>query len=148
KPPPPRATFRAAYSGPSIAAILTNYTNYTMMTRGHVAVHAELAMLCRGVTQAEVEAARVKYGQHASAAVVIYMNHAAARAFRQGTNSYPVGSVIVKEKMFGGYFAKDGKPAHDATDGMGGMVKRAPGFDPAHGDWEYFYFDDITKVET
>jgi hypothetical protein len=28
------------------------------------------------------------------------------------------------------------------------MVKRAPGFDSAQGDWEYFYFDDPSKIES
>ena len=27
------------------------------------------------------------------------------------------------------------------------MVKRAPGYDPEHGDWEYFYFEDPAKIE-
>ena len=29
----------------------------------------------------------------------------------------------------------------------GGMIKRAPGYDPEHGDWEYFFFEDIAKIE-
>jgi len=28
------------------------------------------------------------------------------------------------------------------------MIKRRPGYDPAHGDWEYFYFEDANKVES
>ncbi len=146
--PPPSSTFKVAYPGPSLAGIIANYTNYTKMTDGHVSVNPELAMLCRGATQAEVEAARGKYGPHANAAIVVYMNHAAARAFHDGVVPYPPGAVIVKEKMLGGYITKDGKPSHGAEDGYGGMVKRAPGYDPAHGDWEYFYFDDLTKIET
>lgn len=147
KPLPP-STFKLEYSGPSIAGIVANYTNYSKMTEGHVAVNPELAMLCRGATQAEVEAARIKYGPHANAAILIYMNGRAARAFREGVIPYPTGAVIVKEKMLGGYITSDGGLSHDALDGVGGMVKRAAGFDPAHGDWEYFYFDDKKKIES
>ncbi|MDB6068335.1 MAG: hypothetical protein JWR26_4543 [Pedosphaera sp.] len=37
---------------------------------------------------------------------------------------------------------------HTGENGVGGMVKRAPGYDPAHGDWEYFYFDDAAKIQS
>ena len=33
------------------------------------------------------------------------------------------------------------------SNGVGGMIKRAPGYDPAHGDWEYFYFEKPEKIE-
>lgn len=48
----------------------------------------------------------------------------------------PVGSIIVKEKL-------------DGTNRLGYAVmqKRARGFDPLHGDWDYTYFDDgLSKV--
>jgi hypothetical protein len=32
--------------------------------------------------------------------------------------------------------------------GVGGMVKRHKGYDPANGDWEYFYFEDASKIES
>ena len=28
------------------------------------------------------------------------------------------------------------------------MIKRAPGYDPANGDWKYFYFEDGSAVES
>ena len=28
------------------------------------------------------------------------------------------------------------------------MIKRPPGYDPQHGDWEYFYFEQPTTVES
>jgi hypothetical protein len=39
-------------------------------------------------------------------------------------------------------------PSADPSHGVGGMVKRAAGFDPAHGDWEYFYFEDPAHIES
>jgi hypothetical protein len=63
---------------------------------------------------------------------------------------YPVGAVIVKEKQRlepdgGGQVT--GQEGSVASDGVGGMIKRLAGYDPEHGDWEYFYFEDPTKVE-
>ncbi len=148
KPAAPHSNFNLAYTGAPVSAIAGHYTNYVRVTPGTVFVNPELAMLCRGVTQEEVEAARLKYGPHANAAIVIYMNRLAARAFRDSVSPYPVGSVIVKEKSFGGYWDKNGKPAVTAANGVGGMVKRPAGFDPEHGDWEYFYFQDPAKIES
>lgn len=49
--------------------------------------------------------------------------------------TYPVGSVIIKEN----FWEVDNQPgkAHALTI----MVKRAAGFDPDHGDWEYIELD-------
>jgi hypothetical protein len=34
----------------------------------------------------------------------------------------------------------------DYRDGIGGMVKRQPGYDPEHGDWEYFYVELASEL--
>jgi hypothetical protein len=60
--------------------------------------------------------------------VNVYMSSTAAEAFENRVRSYPVGSVIVKEKLPGS--------------NIGGMVKRRAGYDPEHGDWEYFFKDE------
>jgi hypothetical protein len=54
----------------------------------------------------------------------------------------------VKQKQIQGYTTKDGKRVHEADTGVGGMVKRSAGYDPTHGDWEYFYFEDPKKIES
>ncbi len=59
-----------------------------------------------------------------------------------------MGSVIVKQKQMMGYLDKDGRQIHERDTGVGGMVKRAPGYDPKHGDWEYFYFENTGKIES
>jgi hypothetical protein len=28
------------------------------------------------------------------------------------------------------------------------MIKRPPGYDPDHGNWEFFYFEDPVKIES
>jgi hypothetical protein len=88
-------------------------------------------------------------GPHAQTAISIFMNEVAAEAFGKPNTTYPVGSVIVKEKKALGYLSstQPGEKAK-ANDGVGGMIKRPPGYDAAHGDWEYFYFEDANKVES
>ena len=137
-------------------------------------VNPEFAALCIGVTQAAVEAARVTKGPHANAAVLIFMNTFAAKAFADNTTSYPVGSVVVKQKEFlpsratstgvkalseptlpfardaasrGNGGASSQMAIHGSPAGVGGMIKRPAGYDPEHGDWEYFYFEQPTKIE-
>ena len=113
-----------------------------------VFVNAELALYCRGASKQEVEALRVKYGPHANTGILIYMNKLAADAFATNASAFPVGAAIVKQKTNLGYTDKDGKRVHDADTGVGGMLKRPAGYDPKHGDWEYFYFEDSKKIES
>ncbi len=43
---------------------------------------------------------------------------------------------------------KLGGKGQDAVIEIGGMIKRAKGFDPANGDWEYFFHDSDGKLST
>ena len=148
EPAPPGAPVEE----PNVRQIADTYTTLRAMTRKPVFVDPELAMLCKGATQAQVEAARTRSGPHAHTAVSIFMNDLAADAFGKTSGSvaaYPVGSIIVKEKKALGYWSTT-RPRDERTranDGVGGMIKREPGYDPAHGDWEYFYFEDPDKIE-
>jgi hypothetical protein len=67
----------------------------------------------------------------AGVTILVSMSPQAADAFDRKAPYYPVNSVIIKEK---------------SSIGIGGMIKHAPGYDPAHGDWEYFYLDDPSQV--
>jgi hypothetical protein len=144
--PTPPAT-QPADPGAAVVSIAHDYKAFKLITPKPVYVDPELAMLCRGVSQEDMEAARKQHGVHANAFIKIYMNESAARAFAEPGKPYPVGAVVVKEKEIGGYQADDGKWV-GGGDGVGGMIKRAPGFDPEHGDWEYFYFENPKKIES
>ncbi len=133
---------------PAIAAVAMDYKHFKQMTRSPVFVDPQLAMLCRGASQKEVDEARKKSGPHAHTAILVYMNDVAAEAFDKSTKPFPVGSIVVKEKKGQAYSTDDPKRAMAATpDGVGGMIKRPAGFDPEHGDWEYFYFEDAAKIQ-
>ncbi len=111
-------------------------------------VNLELALLCRGISKEDIDAARARFGPHANTGILIYMNKLAADAFATNASAFPVGAVIVKQKQLRGYTNKDGKQVDEAGAGVGGMVKRSAGYDPKHGDWEYFYFEDRNKIES
>ena len=53
---------------------------------------------------------------------------------------FPVGSVIVKEKL----------PAKDSStvELMTAMVKHESGYNPKNGDWEFLVLDGSGKIET
>ena len=132
---------------PSVAEIAAGYTHFTRMTPEVVFVDPGLAMRCRGLSPEETAAARALHGPHALAGVLIHMNDLAAAAFRTNAARYPVGAVVVKRKTVHVDLRREG--TSDAADnGVGGMVKRPPGFDPEHGDWEYFHFDDPRRIES
>jgi hypothetical protein len=132
----------------SVSEIAVSFTNYQQMTKNVAFVKPELAMLCRGASKADVDAARIKFGLHANTGILIFMNKEAAQAFSTNASVFPVGAVVVKQKKIYGYFDKDGNPVREADTGVGGMIKRSVGYDPEHGDWEYFYFEAAKKVES
>jgi hypothetical protein len=134
--------------GPSVTDIARVYTNYPAASAPGVLVNANLAMLCRGVTPQDLDNVRRQHGPHANAAITVRMNDVALTAFSANAFPYPMGSVVVKEKHLGSDWADRPRGRIvSPPEGIGGMVKRSPGYDPEHGDWEYFYFEDPSKIE-
>ena len=46
----------------------------------------------------------------------------------------PVGTTVLKEKLYLDKEGKELRPAHYAA-----MIKREPGYDAGNGNWEYVY---------
>jgi len=71
---------------------------------------------------------------------IVYANERARAAFDTlEPTTFPVGSVIVREKLT---FPSDERPQMLVV-----MVKRAPGFNRAGGDWEFLLVDgEVSKV--
>lgn len=147
---PKHPTMQPDGAGRPVREIAADYRNFRKMTDQAVFVNPELAMLCIGASQSQVEAARKTKGPHAHTAILIYMNESAAKTFERAHGDYETGAVIVKEKMLLGYREENSRahPGAKAGNGVGGMVKREKGYDPEHGDWEYFYFDEPAKIES
>ena len=81
-----------------------------------------------------------KRDTHDSTFGVVYANDLAREAFASdGRTKFPAGSVIVREKLAR---AEATQPELVAV-----MIKRAPGFNPKGGDWEFLTADGtLTKL--
>lgn len=131
----------AAEANPAISvdAVLAEYASYRAMTDGPVPIDPDLWFRCKRATGVPPESQET-YGPHAEFLGVYYMNPSAAGAFEEQTHRYPPGSVVVKEKQ-ASYLDKE-----MTGPGLAGMIKRDAGFDPEHGDWEYFFVDHDTPL--
>ncbi|MBI3820407.1 MAG: cytochrome P460 family protein [Planctomycetes bacterium] len=155
-PPPPE----------DVAVAAKSYTMFELMTPKGVNVSKSLFELCAGPSFENVRRWSNADGPHTFCVAMMYMNTQAALAFRTDKPEYPIGSIIIKEKQ---YMKVDhtkpaSRPASKgpmiqiedklyprselATHGVGGMIKRAPGYDTEHGDWEYFYFEKPGRIES
>ena len=92
-------------------------------------IMSPLDMLCTGPSAAQL--AEQKKDPHVHHYMLCYVNETGKRAFfGQKHPTFPVGSIIVKEKL-----DSDSRSAHRSL--ITGMIKRQSGYDSAHGDWEY-----------
>jgi hypothetical protein len=108
----------------------TFYRNFVRLTERPHPVAPLTAALCTIPSQAVVEREMQVSGPHYQTSVHLYASRSALPTIKSRARPFPAGAVIVKEKL-----ASDGK-----VSGVGGMIKRRPGYDAANGDWEYFYF--------
>jgi hypothetical protein len=83
--PPPSSSTATSARRPSVSEIAAGYTNFHKITESVVFVNPDLAMLCRGASKEEVDAARTRFGPHGNTGILIYMNKLAADTF--GTNA-------------------------------------------------------------
>ena len=116
--------------------VVSAYARYTCLTPSNYQVDEGLLMLCRGANQEDVKRAETDTGPHAYSEVRVLMDITAEAALKSGTEIFPVGAVVVKEKVAHQYpYLKE---APRRPNSVTGMIKRAPGYDPQNGDWEYF----------
>lgn len=91
---------------------------------------------------AATSAAKPAKATHADATSfgVVYANDLARPALAGATRAkFPAGSIIVREKL-----AREGDAAPQL---LAIMIKRAPGFNPKGGDWEFLTADgSATKI--
>ena len=139
----------------SATEVARNFRSYQLMVPQPIRVRPGQSALCASAAPA---AAPNPSRSAALAALLVYMNAPAASAFAEQVARYPVGAIVVKEKLSSKAPATrptapgatsqpaagaDG-PAHPTWEAgsVGGMIKRAPGFAPANGDWEYFWVEN------
>jgi len=147
--PKPAPATQPAGVPSDIWELANTYHDLQRITAQPAQVNWELAALCRGVDQSDIDRARETMGPHAYSTVMIYVNDSAASAFKDHRDQYPVGAVVIKEKK-GCFYPRDrrdGEKMISTGDGVGGMIKRDKDFDPGHGNWEYFYFENPQQIE-
>jgi hypothetical protein len=122
-----------------VQAILDSYHSYAPQTPEPVSVSGYLFGLCRLPTLRETEFLQSIHGD--GRYLQDWANPLAAQALvGQAPVTFPEGSVIVKEKYAG---PKTVKPDLVA---IGLMIKRGAGFDSAHGDWDYAYYEPALGI--
>jgi len=122
-----------------VQSILDTYRSFAAQTPEPVSVSGYIFDLCRTPTLPEKEFLKSLHGD--GRYLQDWANPLAAQALAsEGPVTFPVGAVIVKEKYSG---PKTVKPDVVA---IGLMIKRAAGFDPTHGNWDYAYYEPALGV--
>jgi hypothetical protein len=109
--------------------IAAHYAEFQLVTRAPVQVDPRIAAACT----TSVKLAPLG-GPHAESAISIYVNDLARSALSESSSFVP-GAILIKLKHRDADHPR-GKEA------VGGMIKRNLGYNPAGGDWEYFYQED------
>lgn len=114
------------------------FSSWPTATRSPVDVSPHVAQMCEPSRSREAIWSTVggekRHGPHFKHSIVVRTNPDAMEEFKAGTAPMPVGTVVVKEKH-SDPFADAKEPLRE----YGAMIKREPGYDPQHGDWEYLY---------
>jgi hypothetical protein len=120
----PRADFQA---------MISQYKIWSSPTREPIAVSSYIFALCRAPTPLEQAFSTSEHGNHR---LIREWDNDLALASMGDSGKYPFapGAAIVKEKLVRG----DGGLSVVA---LGLMFKRGPGFDAAHGDWDFAYWE-------
>ena len=129
-------------AGASVAAAIADYQTWKRRTDQPVALAAEIFSLCRSPSLAEMGFLDSEHGVQ-QRLVLDWLNPGAVTAYEhRDTLPFPVGAAIIKEKLVR---ETTGTLALVAR---GVMIKRDPGFDPAHGDWEFAYWEPTAGLLT
>ncbi|MBX3063940.1 MAG: cytochrome P460 family protein [Anaerolineae bacterium] len=127
--------------------IATDYKSLVKVTeQPHRFSSIYVMLLCRLPTELERQMAESPHGAPSKEAtdeefghvlLNVYVSAPAEAIFRQlgkdqTPDQFPVGTVIVKEKI-----AEEDM----SLDALGIMIKHESGFNPAGGDWEYAYWE-------
>lgn len=122
-----------------LQSILDTYHSFAPQTPEPVSVSGYLFGLCRSPTLPETEFLKSIHGD--GRYLQDWANPLAAQALASDPPpTFPAGAVIVKEKYAGPKVLEPDLVA------IGLMIKRGPGFDPAHGDWDYAYYEPALGI--
>lgn len=139
----PQAELRAAASAeetkPSEINEIHGYRAWTQVNPQPVLISPQVSILCAApLPPPPTDDSR---SPHVRKLITVYVNDLGRHAMMNELKpTFPVGSVIVKEKL-----SPDKK---DAPELLTVMLKRERGFNPSGGDWEYMAVNgEATKIE-
>ncbi|MES1166050.1 MAG: cytochrome P460 family protein [Verrucomicrobiota bacterium] len=125
--------------GGDIATIMATYKTWEPQSATAVDISAEIFSLCRAPNAAEDAFTK---SAHSRFQLRDWANPAAVAGIAaKGAGGFAVGSTIVKEK-----FAAAAAGGAFELAALGMMIKRAPGFDPTGGNWEFVYWSATDGV--
>ncbi len=117
--------------------LVKDYAKWTKATATPVRLSSYLDGLCVALPQKEIDALHAA-NPHLDRFIQVYVNPVGEKAMMKN-GTFPVGSVIVKEK-------------HDGEDGAvllsTVMIKREKGYNSACGDWQFAVIDGFTTKVT
>jgi hypothetical protein len=113
------------------AAQLNDKTLWTQVNAKPYQISTQLDSLCRAPMAQDYKLERERTGDpHTSAAIIVYVNNLGKKEMFAQQPRFPKGSIIVKQKF--GSFSERNQPLLYTV-----MRKRAAGYNPAVGDWEF-----------
>ena len=122
---------------PAGAELVAGYKGWTRVNPEPAVFHSHIAIQCYMPT-AEQSRLEHEKNPHRNKFVTVYVNDAGRRAMlEEKSPRFPVGSLVVKEKLT----TRDSSEPELLT----AMYKRAAGYDPEGGDWEYLVLDGRGK---
>ena len=132
-----------ASASPTVSEIMDSYRTWEPQTPEPMPISSYIFGLCRLPTLAEQEFAESEHGRER-----YLQNWANAEAMagiaRRGAPPFAPGSVIVKEK-----YVPSGSELKLELVAVAMMIKREQGFAPAHGDWDYAYYEpELGMIQT
>ena len=115
----------------NLAKLVTDYRSWKRVNGSPKLMPPKISELCRDTTGMKDPPERSTVSPHDVRWFNVYVNRIAEPAmWSTGRTQFPVGSIIVKEKL-ASYRKKE-------VELMTVMVKRPSGFDSKVGDWEFF----------
>ncbi len=119
-----------------------DFTSWPAVTEKPHPVAPEVAFFCNvpdPLDSDQWQGEQKIHGPHFQPAIVVRVSPEGCDDFLAG-RQVPVGTVVVKEKHWN---EVAGTPSAVAV-----MIKREPGYDPDHGDWEYGYEHLVAVVKS